>query len=589
MNRYFRGRALMIAGLFVCGAIVTASTAEAASAIATFNELFGKEVKRVKSTSEAADDIQLADQLITAAKSSDDRKDLQTVLLEQAYNLASTTPDGYDSAESAMRLLIEKVPAKQKVAEAKIVALYKRGYERSTGDAKKDAGEQYLSFLLNEADDKLKAKDYAGAMLLFQRARPISFAIRSDRKDEVLAKIEFYSVLAKSQQRIEIYQKRLEANPWDKTAHTALFDLYLVDMDDPAAAMKYSKIMGDEKKSKLVPLAAKNLEELTDAQALELAGWYEELAGPAIPPAKAPMLSRAKVYTAVFLEKHESDDIQKAAATLSLKRIDESLAKAPLPPASGEAYVPQVKGSAGKAIDVLAKINPERDKISGNWVREGKTVKVKRSEASRRFGDFGGRFGRFGRSNSLAQLRFPYEIKGDYNLQVKFVREDGDGTVAVAVPVGDSGVRVALDFAGDGKSGLSDLKGEDARRNESTVNLGLTNRRVYTLDVTVSVKDKDGEQNAKIIAKLDGKSFVKWEGKTSDLDRRDTRFSGNEIGVTTYNSGVALGAVKLRPLNGGEAKGLDGEAVKAPNLADVNSEEDLEKIIRDRLQGLNND
>lgn len=586
-------RALLVTTMALM-AWTTASPARAASAIGTFNELFGKEVKRVKGTPEAADDIVLADQLITAAKSSDDRPDLQAVLLDQAYNLASATPDGYESAESAMRLLAEKVPAKKNVAEAKIVSLYQRGYERSTGDQKKEAGEQYLSFLLSEADDKLKGKDYAGAMMLFQKSRPIAFSIRSDRKDEVMAKIEYYSILAKSQQRIELYQKRLESNPWDKVSHTNLFDLFLVDMDDPSSAAKYSKISGDEKKSKLVPLATTKLEDLTEAQALELSGWYEELANGAIPPAKAPMLSRAKVYTAVFLQKHESDDIQKAAATLSLKRIDEALSKAPLPPASGEAYVAEPKGTDGKSIDVLAKVDANRDKVSGDWTKEGKTLKVKRSEASRRFGDFGGRFGggrdggRFGRSNSLAQLRLPYEIKGDYNLQVKFVREEGDGTVAVAIPVGNSGVRLALDFAGDGKSGLSEVKGEDARKNETTINLGLTNRRVYTLDITVSVKDKDSEQQAKIIGKLDGKTIVKWEGKASDLNRRDTRFDGKQIGLTVYNSSVAFGSVKLRPLNGGEATGLDGEAVKAPNLSDVNSEADLEKIIRERLEGLNN-
>lgn len=568
------------------------SEVAAASAIATFNELFGKEVKRVKGTPEAADDIALADQLVTAAKASDDRADLQTVLLEQAYNLASGTPAGYDTAEGAMRLLASKVPAKKKVAEAKVVALYQRGYERSTGEQKKEAGEQYLSFLLGEADAKLKAKDYAAAMLLFQKARPISFSIRSDRKDEVMAKIEYYSILAKSQQRIELYEKRIKANPWEKSSNANLFDLYLVDMDDPESAAKFTKIIADANKTKLITLANKPLEALTDKDALALGNWYEELASGAIPPAKALMLSRAKGYTALFLDKHETEDVQKTSATLALKRIDEALSKAALPPASGEAYIAEPGGTAGKSIDVLAKVDANRDKVSGDWTREGKTIKVKRSEGSRRFGDLARRFGggnrgdRFGRGNSLAELRLPYEIKGDFSIQVKFVREDGDGTVAVAIPVGSSGVRFALDFAGDGKSGLADIKGQDARKNESTINLGLTNRRVYTLDINVTTKDKDGDQQAKIIGKLDGRTIIKWEGKSSDLDRDDTKFDGNQIGLTIYNSSVAFGSIKLRPLNGGEATGLDGEAVKAPNLADVNSEQDLEKIIRDRLKGL---
>jgi len=399
------------------------SSTHAESAIATFNELFGKEVRRVKGTSDAADDIELAGQLVTAARSSQDRLDLLTVLCEQAYNLASKSPAGYDTAEAAMRLLGEQVPAKQKIADAKIVSLFQRGYERSTGDKKKEAGEQYLSFLLNEADLKIRTKDYGAAMQLFQRARPIAVTIRSARKDEVFAKIEYYGVLSKSRQRIAIYEKKIKANPWDKATNTALYDLYLIDMDDPTTASKFMKIVADAKKTKLTPLASKPLESLSDTEALELANWYEDFAKGAIAPAKAPMLTRAKAYTSIFLAKHESQDVQKAAATLALKRIDDALSKVPLPPASGEAYVPMAKGSAGKSIDVLAKVDPTRDKISGDWSRTRKAVKVKRSEASRRFGNFGGRFGGFRGRNSNAQLRLPYTIKGDYILQVKLDRK----------------------------------------------------------------------------------------------------------------------------------------------------------------------
>ena len=47
---------------------------------------------------------------------------------------------------------------------------------------------------------------------------------------------------------------------------------------------------------------------------------------------------------------------------------------------------------------------------------------------------------------------------------------------------------------------------------------------------------------------------------------------------------VTFGAIKLTPLNGAEATSIDGEAVKAPNLSDVNSEEDIRKLIEEGIK-----
>ncbi|MEX2215473.1 MAG: hypothetical protein WD768_15170 [Phycisphaeraceae bacterium] len=550
-----------------------ASAAFAESAKETFEKLFGEEVKRVNATPEANDDVELAGQLLGAARNSDNAE-MRDLLCEYTYALAGRDPSGYATAAEAMRLVAEKNPEQKSSAESKIVQLYQRGYERSTGDKKQAAGEQYLAFLLQETESKLAVKDYGEAVNHLRRARPVSIAIRSPEKDAVQAKLDYYAPLAIISNRIELAEKKVAANPWDKPSRATLVETYLTDMDSPAKAKEHLDLGGDAVQKKMVPLAVKPADELSEADAMALASFYEDLGKKGVAPTRIAMLQRSKGYYELYLTLHSSEDVQRTAATLNQTRVDEALAKL-----EAEAGLTGGKSAAtasadGKTIELLDFIDPSRDGRRGKWLRSGDTIIVEQ-----------------GNGFEIPLLRVPVKIEGGYSLKVKFVRESGDGAFGVLLPVGDSQVAFTLALPPGGEAGLSDINGQPATQNATKKESSLNNGKVYTLDINVK-PETDG--TAAITVALDGKSYVDWKGKQAELSVGVliTMNDKTAIGFSSYNSAVIIGSAKIKPLAGGKAetleKAVDAAAKKATkDVKPTNRDDDRrdrEKAIQDFLK-----
>ncbi len=528
--------------------------AKAAEAKKRFDELFGEEVTRVNATADPADDIELAGQLLSAARGADDTPAIRDLLCDQAFALASKDPSGYATAAEVMKLVIEKNPSQKEAAEAKVAAMYHRGYERATGDKKTAAGQQYVDYLVTDADAKIVGKDYNGALTLLRRAKPIAIVIKSDDKDTIQSRIDQYTLLAATQTKIEAAEKKLKSNPWDKTSHTQLLDLYLTDMDSPASAAKHVEIGGDETQKKLIPWAAKPVDDLNETQALELAGWYEGLGKKGTTATKIAMLNRSRSYYDRYLAAHLTEDVQRTAASLAQKRVTDIIAK--LESESGG-----VKAAAvdSKVIDLLTPIDPSRDTRNGKWI---KSVDALVNDRER------GRGGPPGLFNSEL-IESPVKIDGNYNVKIKFTKTSGRGAPVFVLPVADTRVTFALNmvnFGGTGElAGLSDVAGKNLFENETRREGAIQEDRAYLLDAVVKI-ETDG--NASIAITLDGKPYLTWKGKKSDLKASDlTRLSGEKtMGFGIIDGSISIAQAKLKMLTGkadATAKGSAPEKVAA--------------------------
>lgn len=539
--------------------------AKVAEAKKRFDELFGEEVARVAGTPDTADDVELAGQLISAARGADDAPAIRDLLCDQAFVLASKDPAGYATAAEAMKFLAEKYPSQRDALETKVAAMYQRGYERATGDKKTAAGQQYVDHLVADADAKIAAKDYNAALAVLRRAKPIAIVIKSDDKDTIQTRIDQYTLLAATQAKIEAAEKKLKTNPWDKTSHAQLLDLYLTDMDDPASASKHLEIGGDDTLKKMIPLAAKPVEELSEGQALELAGWYEGLGKKGTTATKIAMLNRSKSYYDRYLAAHVTEDVQRTAASLAQKRVTDIIAK--LEAESGGATKVAVDS---KVIDLLTSIDPSRDTRNGRWIKSVEAVYNDRER---------GRGGPPGLFNSEL-IESPVKIDGNYNVKIKFTKTSGRGAPVFVLPVADTRVTFALNMVNLGSTGelagLSDVGGKNLFENETRREGAIQEDRTYLLDAVVKA-ETDG--NASIVITLDGKPYLTWKGKKSDLKASDlTRLSGEKtMGFGIIDGSISIAQAKLKMLTGKADASVKGSAPEKVAARDERTRDDRDR------------
>lgn len=541
---------------------------------ADFDKLFGAEVKRVTATPDPADDVELAQLLLNASRSSTDDAEMRDLLCEYAYALGSRDASGYPVAVEAMQLVAESDPSKAAECNAKVLAVYQRGYERSTGEKKTEAGLMYVEYLSSQADARIAAKDYSEALNLLRRARPVAIAVKSEEKDSIQSRIDTYTPLALTATRIEAAEKKLKANPWDKTTHGQLVEFYITDMDDPAKAAKHLDLGGDDTQKKMIPLAAKSIGDIDEPTALALADYYEGLSKKGINLTRAAMLTRSKGYYEHYMTLHTTEDVQKTAASLNMKRVSDALAKL-------EAELGGVKKidlADGKTLELLDYADPSRDGRRGRWLRHGETIKVER-----------------GGFTEVPLLKPAVRIEGSsYNLKMKFTRDQGEGAVGIIFPVGTGQVSYVMNLFPSGAAGLSDVNGQGAADNATRKDVTLTNGKVHQVEVSVKAEE-DG--TAAIAVAFDGKSVLDWKGKQSELSINPLFGPGDAkaVAMITFNSAVTFGSVKLKMITGKAEtlekpveKSVKAETAKQPVEREKPRDDERreqEKMIEDFFKG----
>ncbi len=321
---------------FLTAAILLFSAAPlwAEEAADAFNKLYADDLNRVAATPSPADDVALAKQMLEDAKKAADQPAFLTLLCEKAHELTVKDPTGYPTAEAAMELLAASVPGKKVEALQKIAAIYQRSYATARAEARAKAGEALIEALKALAEAQTAAGDFDGAGATLKQALAVATTTKSESRAAIQAQLAGLASQQQVAKQIAALKAKLDANPKDAASRKELVRVYLVDMDTPAEAAKFVDETSDEATRKYVPAAAKPIVDVPEAACTELGDWYKGLADQAATPAsKAAMLGHALAYYQRFLVLHTAADLGRTAATLTLKRIEDALAK--LPPAPG--------------------------------------------------------------------------------------------------------------------------------------------------------------------------------------------------------------------------------------------------------------
>jgi hypothetical protein len=159
-----------------------------------------------------------------------------------------------------------------------------------------------------------------------------------------------------------------------------------------------------------------------------------------------------------------------------------------------------------------------------------------------------------GTEGGPACVMLPVAPRGDYELEVRFVRKSENGAVEIPLPVGPTAVAVSLSRNFGEASGLELVGGKRPPDNETSVKPGaLENNHEYTLVCKVSVVGN----NVGIGVTLDGKPIISWRGPLATLSLHpNLRWPHPECpGLGAFHDPLVFKSARLRMLSG-EAKPL---------------------------------
>ncbi|MBI1372520.1 MAG: hypothetical protein GC159_07140 [Phycisphaera sp.] len=346
------------------GAGKAAMTADEAQAL--FKQTFGAELQRISGTPSKADDVAFAQQMLSVAQGQTQVAAVSTVMLEQAYKLASTSPEGFATAVDALRLLIERDPDHAEGRYTDLLALRQRQYTAARGDERKAIGEAWLDDQLAVAEAKVAAEDWAAALTLYRQALGVASRADPARRGDIQAALTFVQERQQLAAKVDQLRNNIKAAQAASNAAQVkagadeLLRLLVVEMDDPQEARKYTFLTDDAALKANVPLAAKDAEDLDEAQAEQLAKWYQDLASTASSRGKLVALERARGYYERYVAVHGAEDLKgKTVSTLTLKSINADLEKL------AAANVVRAPSSA-------AKVDWEKDrtKVKYRWLEQ---------------------------------------------------------------------------------------------------------------------------------------------------------------------------------------------------------------------------
>ncbi len=310
----------------------------------------------------AADGAECADRLYRAAMEHEGDDETRVFLLEKAVEYGvdrGRSSKAYAVAQKALDALDELQGADKLEVLINRSRLFEKWYRITPhADARREMGARWLDSEIALAEAYVSENQWADAARTYHRAEMLA---KSLGEKSILRKLK--EPLRRVYRMQQVYAKvrnlrrSLENNPDNTKLRENIIMTYLVELDNPSAAIEYVRGGIDEVLATYVPMAARDVSRLTEPMCLELGRWYyETLFDSAVSTdAQAAMLIRAKDYYRRYLELHEKKDAGAVKAQARLQEIENKLEKYKVAPL--EDFMQRVRMiSAGYECGNLAKI-----------------------------------------------------------------------------------------------------------------------------------------------------------------------------------------------------------------------------------------
>lgn len=293
----------------------------------SYKVLFGNRFEQAVASATAADDLALATEMLDTARKLATLPNLQAMLWDKAFQLTINQPDGLDTAAAAMTLLAEHAPGRAAEANDRLIDVRQKMFVRAKPDKRVAAGQALIELLSRTADAHLDRGESSAAAALYRRASAVAVQIKSDAAPEIKAKLDASAAAERIEKQVDLLRTRVLEHATDHESAAQLVRLLVIDMDKPAQAQPYANHLKDEDLKKHMILAARPVDELTEAETQSLGAWYRTQGMQAREPRiKAAALTRAAQLFERFLTLHKADDLQRSSATMALEGVKKDLA-----------------------------------------------------------------------------------------------------------------------------------------------------------------------------------------------------------------------------------------------------------------------
>jgi len=493
-------------------AAMAATTAPADDPVRTYEGLFGEEARRVRATPTPQDDVEFAKKLLQAARNVPGDRALQAVLYMRACESAAVHPDGYAVVAEALGAIAREQPHLQEAAEDRVRAVLEKQYRTATGATRGQVGAALLAALLRGADVKASAGRYDEATAMLRQAQQVAAAVDPDAAPGIVERLRRVTARQALARKAEDLKALLERKPDNARVAADLVWLLLVELDDRAEAAKYARLTADAALKRAAELAAKDTAALGADEALELGEWYRAQSGKASEQSRRSVLMRARECYDRFVAAHPQADARRLKAQIASDELAAAIARL-----GGS-------GRSPRAINLLALVDPVRDRVKGQWRFEPAGLVC---------------------DNDLqARLRIPYQPPEEYDFYIEFTRLDGQFAVAQMLARGDKQFAWLMD---EGKQMVCQLfvPPRGNREDIITVEGGpfLQNGRRHSSLVRV--------RNNGVATFLDGRPMCRYATDYANVWLHQSWMIPEHcLGVGAYNSRVVFHVIEVVEVSG---------------------------------------
>ncbi|MBI1374209.1 MAG: hypothetical protein GC159_15945 [Phycisphaera sp.] len=274
--------------------------AAAADAKQRFDRQYAFKLQLLRGTPRRSDDAEYAAELFNNAQESGDDPAMQVLLARTTVDLTADYPPAQALMLSALQMLNRIDPASRPENYAKIVEIRREQFTNADEERMVVAGNQFIEALTALARIEHRNEKWDEAVEHYRTARQTAIGIKSDRVDEIVAQME----RAKKKEHVEVNPEQLKeaikANKDDQAAIARLMYAYVIELDQPEEARKYTFLIKDEPIKDHIRLAARRVESLNADEALTLARWYQRLTDQAPTSARPALRDRAELYLARY-------------------------------------------------------------------------------------------------------------------------------------------------------------------------------------------------------------------------------------------------------------------------------------------------
>lgn len=241
-----------------------------------------------------------------------------------------------DAAALAEKVLtdVEKLadePTTSAYFVGRAVEIWQKSPNTHTDKAR--VGDMLLTNLLNVADALYADKKYTDASKTYQQAWTVGTAIRSKRLDEFSNRKSIAQLRADAYKKLLDLKKVLDDKNKAAAAAREITTLLVVELDEPKSASTYADKLTDQTLKEMAALAAKDVSDLPEDKAKDLAEWYRTQAGlsTATVAGKATCFTRARSGYERFVALHTKQDMALLTATKALEEMNQEIEKLSLP------------------------------------------------------------------------------------------------------------------------------------------------------------------------------------------------------------------------------------------------------------------